>query len=224
MKFLGDITFLDQGRSRFYNFTLEDVDTLPSLQSVEFGRMLFDKNDNSLKYNNGSNWTGLATQPELNTVENSLGFVDNDGSFNFSVLNALNTVSGLDINSSLLSALTQMDDFLAQSITINNDSTPISVQLGDTITIDGGRGLTTTVVGQTLTLDVDITHTYTSVTESTIHYVEHNLQYQYCNVVVVDSNNQMILPESVTFVDINNLTVTFSTARHCKIIVVGVNT
>lgn len=57
----------------------------------------------------------------------------------------------------------------------------------------------------------------------TTHVVTHNLGQRYCNVTIVDSADQMIIPESVTFDSTTQLTVTFSSATTCKVVVMGVN-
>lgn len=54
------------------------------------------------------------------------------------------------------------------------------------------------------------------------HVVEHNLGQKYCNVTVVDATDEVIIPESITFNSANQLTVTFTTAIACKIVVMGV--
>ena len=56
---------------------------------------------------------------------------------------------------------------------------------------------------------------------SATHVVAHNIGSQFCNVTVVDSANKQILPDSVTFDDANQLTVGFSSAITCKVIVTG---
>ncbi len=59
------------------------------------------------------------------------------------------------------------------------------------------------------------------VTSSTSHVVTHNIGSQFCNVTVVDSNNKVIIPDSVTFDSTAQLTVTFSSAITCKVVVSG---
>lgn len=64
---------------------------------------------------------------------------------------------------------------------------------------------------------------YTGGTASTSHTVTHNLGQKYCNVTVVDSTDEVIIPQSITFDGANGLTVTFTSAITCKVIVMGVN-
>lgn len=65
-------------------------------------------------------------------------------------------------------------------------------------------------------------HLYTSGAAGTSHSVAHNIGQMFCNVTVVDSTNNVVIPESIVFNDANNLTVTFNTAIDCKIVVMGI--
>lgn len=53
------------------------------------------------------------------------------------------------------------------------------------------------------------------------HVVTHNLGSQFANVTVVDSANKAIIPDSITFDSATQLTVTFSSAITCKVVVSG---
>jgi hypothetical protein len=85
--------------------------------------------------------------------------------------------------------------------------------------------------GQTLVAGTDgefrnakFYHLYTSGDALTTHVVEHNIGQQYCNVTVVDITDEVVIPQSITFTDNNNLVVTFTSAIDCKVIVMGVQT
>lgn len=58
-------------------------------------------------------------------------------------------------------------------------------------------------------------------TAATTHTVTHNLGQRYCNVTVVDSTDNVVIPESIVFTDGNTLTVTFNTAIACRVVVMG---
>ena len=62
---------------------------------------------------------------------------------------------------------------------------------------------------------------YNGSTPATSHTVTHNLGTQYANVTVVDTNNQVIIPQSITFDSTSALTVTFNSSIACKVIVSG---
>ena len=60
---------------------------------------------------------------------------------------------------------------------------------------------------------------YTSGASAATHVVTHNLGQQFTQVTVIDSTNQVIIPDSVTFDSANQLTVVFSSAINCKVVV-----
>lgn len=64
---------------------------------------------------------------------------------------------------------------------------------------------------------------YTSSAPSTSHTVGHSLGQQFCNVTVVDSTDEVVIPQSIKFNSVGQLTVTFTSAIDCKVIVMGVN-
>lgn len=59
------------------------------------------------------------------------------------------------------------------------------------------------------------------VTSSASHVVTHNIGTKYCNVTVIDSNDKVIIPDSITFDSTNQLTVTLSSSITCKVVVTG---
>lgn len=65
-------------------------------------------------------------------------------------------------------------------------------------------------------------HLYTSGAPATSHTVTHGLGAQFCNVTVVDSNNEVVIPQSITFTSTTALTVTFNTSIDCKVVVMGI--
>lgn len=62
---------------------------------------------------------------------------------------------------------------------------------------------------------------YTSEGASLSHSVVHNIGQKYCNVTVVDNDDEVIIPQSIVFEDNNTLTVSFNTPVSCKVIVMG---
>jgi hypothetical protein len=64
---------------------------------------------------------------------------------------------------------------------------------------------------------------YTSGAASVTHTVAHNLGQKYCNVTVVDGGDDVVIPQSIVFNSATQLTVTFTSAIDCKVIVMGVN-
>lgn len=62
---------------------------------------------------------------------------------------------------------------------------------------------------------------YTAAIAATTHVVTHAMGNQFANVTVVDAANQVVIPQSITFDDVNQLTVTFNTAITCKVVISG---
>lgn len=62
---------------------------------------------------------------------------------------------------------------------------------------------------------------YEGSTAATAHVVTHNLGNKYAGVMVVDANDNVILPNSIKYDSNNQLTVEFNTAITCKVIVNG---
>lgn len=65
-------------------------------------------------------------------------------------------------------------------------------------------------------------HLYSSVAAATSHAVTHGIGQKYCNVTVVDSTDNVVIPQSIVFDSNSQLTVTFNTAIDCKVIVMGI--
>ncbi len=61
-----------------------------------------------------------------------------------------------------------------------------------------------------------------SAVSSVTHNVAHNIGQRFVNVQVVDAAGEVVIPDSITLVDANNLTVTFASAMTCWVSVVGV--
>tara|TARA_B100000700_G_scaffold101966_1_gene115009 strand:+ start:58898 stop:60607 length:1710 start_codon:yes stop_codon:yes gene_type:complete len=53
------------------------------------------------------------------------------------------------------------------------------------------------------------------------HTVTHNMGNKYVQVQVVDENDEVIIPESITYTDANSLAVTFTQSELCRVIVTG---
>jgi hypothetical protein len=57
---------------------------------------------------------------------------------------------------------------------------------------------------------------------ATVHTVNHNIGTQYCNVTVIDSaTDEQVIPQSVTFDSMYQLTVTFNQAISARVVVMG---
>lgn len=87
----------------------------------------------------------------------------------------------------------------------------------------GGQTLIKTGDGTGDFVNRSIYFLYTSNGASTVHTVSHNLGQKYCNVTVVDNDDEVIIPQSIHFDTAGQLTVTFTSAIDCRVIAMGVN-
>lgn len=138
------------------------------------------------------------------------------------------------------------------TVTFAGDTGSDAVALGETLTVSGGEGIDVAVGANTLTIsaedasstnkgvasfstahftvtagDVAINkgkfyHLHDGSTAATSHVVTHNIGQKYCNVTVVDASDGVVIPESITFNNANQLTVTFNSSIACKIVVMGI--
>lgn len=60
-----------------------------------------------------------------------------------------------------------------------------------------------------------------SSTPAISHVINHAMGTKYVNVTVVDSTDNVIIPDSIVFTDTNNVTVGFTTSIACKVVVAG---
>lgn len=92
----------------------------------------------------------------------------------------------------------------------------------------GDVSVSSPAAGQTLVYDGNsfvnrnVYFLYESSAPAASHTVQHNLDTKFCNVTVVDSTDNVVIPESIVFDDADELTVTFNTAIDCKVIVMGI--
>lgn len=64
-------------------------------------------------------------------------------------------------------------------------------------------------------------HPYTNTGATAAITVVHNLGVKYCNVTVVDADDEVFIPQSITFVDTNTLEVTLNTDISGNVVVTG---
>ena len=65
------------------------------------------------------------------------------------------------------------------------------------------------------------THVHNGGVAAATHVVTHNIGSKYCNVTVVNSADEVIQPDSITFDSTSQLTVAFNSAITCKVVVTG---
>lgn len=67
-----------------------------------------------------------------------------------------------------------------------------------------------------------IYHLETITTPATTWVVVHNIGQKYCNVTIVDSTDNVVIPQSIVFTDANTVTVTFNTAISGAAVIMGI--
>jgi hypothetical protein len=165
--------------------------------------------------------TGGVTGAMLDSAIAGAGLV-----FNANVLD-VNVGAGLAISADqvIISTGGVTNAMLANSaVSLGADSGSGTVSLGGTLTVTGGAGIASSVSGSTVTLSLEQAGLYYlySGASSVSHTVTHNLGQKYCNVTVVDGSDNVVIPLGISYVDNNSLTVTFSVATACKVVVTGV--
>lgn len=99
----------------------------------------------------------------------------------------------------------------------------VDVELGNVSTGPGGTsGSVLTYQGRFDTWGPQrIYYLYEAGSAATSHAITHDIGQQYCNVTVVDEADEVVIPQSITFNNENQLTVTFTSALQCKVIIMG---
>lgn len=135
-------------------------------------------------------------------------------------LDDLNNVSGADAAATddLLtkvadgwSVVTRADAVASTSVGDHNDVVLTAPSVAQTLVYDG-----------TSFINKKIYHLHEQTTAATTWTVSHALGQKYCTVVIVDDQDEVIIPESIKFDSTNQLTVTFNTAVAGKVVVMGV--
>jgi len=143
----------------------------------------------------------------------------------------VSTVTGVDISvQNATSTLKGVARFSATDFTVTSGEVVAKEKslndLGDVNTTNGNQ-----LPGSTLIFD-DSSNEYVPAaiyflyegSSSTSHTVTHNLGQKYCNVTVVDNTDEVVIPQSITFNSNSTLTVTFTAAISCKVVVMGIQT
>lgn len=132
------------------------------------------------------------------------------------------TISGIDASTTVKGVAS----FDAAQFSVTAGAVSLNATLGDLTNVDATTADVTTA-GTMLVNDGTnykgrkIYYLYTGASKTT-HVVTHSLGQKYCNVTVVDSTDEVIIPQSITFNSASQLTVVFNTAIACTVVVMGV--
>ena len=111
----------------------------------------------------------------------------------------------------------------ANAITVTNTSDISAASDVNVSTPANGHTLVYTTSPSAEFVNRPIYFLYTAVAPAVTHVVNHGLGQKYCHVTVVDDLDEVIVPHSITFTDDSSLSVVFSEAITCKVVVMGVN-
>jgi len=126
----GNLKFHTLGAGEIQNaimetFTTAARDALTGADLVA-GRLIYNTTTNLYNFYDGTQWVVFASggstgaiQTELDTTQASMGYVNADGTFNQTALNALGNVTGLTGSSTLVDALTQLDTAISNAAGID---------------------------------------------------------------------------------------------------------
>lgn len=93
----------------------------------------------------------------------------------------------------------------------------------DDVTVTSAAAGETLVHNGTAFVNRPTYYLYEAGSAATSHAITHSLGQKYCNVTVVDATDEVVIPQSITFNSVNQLTVTFTSALQCKVVIMGVN-
>lgn len=107
----------------------------------------------------------------------------------------------------------------AGAVSLVGKALPSLTDVDDATTPTDGHVLTG---NGTAWVNQKVYHLETVSSAATSWTVTHNIGQKYCNVTVVDSSDEVVIPQSITFTSTTALTVTFNTAITGKVIVMGI--
>ena len=88
-------------------------------------------------------------------------------------------------------------------------SAPTDIQITGSLNVSGN------ITGSFTGLKVGQKYLHAQSSANTTWTISHNFDYQYVNVDVYDSNDQIVIPTSITATDSNTITLTFGSSNTC---------
>ncbi len=152
MKINGNLRFHTLGDGELQNAIIERVETDP-VTGLVAGRIIFNSTANVYKFYNGTAWLAFASggdasalQAELDATQAALGsFINVDGTFSETTLNALSNISGLTGSSSLFDVISQLDSAISGKDQLSelDDVTLTTLTTNDILQYDGAKWVNT---------------------------------------------------------------------------------
>jgi len=170
--------------------------------------------EDGLKVTNGD---GVSGNPTLGLDITGLPAVSDGGSpvvtlsgdEEFAVYNP--TQSGGAANAK--ATLSQISTFVQSDTTLDEISN---------VDVTGAADGDVLVFNGTNWVDQKVYHLHSQTSDNVTWTVTHNIGQKYCNVTVVDTADEVIIPQSIKFDSTTQLTITFNTAIQGKAVVMGV--
>jgi hypothetical protein len=144
-----------------------------------------------------------------------------------SIASTLGTVGLSNVDSTVDTAVSE--DILVYNGTKWDNQTPATVagtmNLGELKDVGSASP---SVAGKVLVADgtnwqaASIYYMHTQSAAASTWTVSHGLGVKYCNVTIIDANDEVVIPQSITFNSTTGLTVVFNTAIAGKVVVMGV--
>lgn len=183
------------------------------------GGLGFDGSDAVQVVADGSSITVSAAGIKVSdTLTTEFGALRTDLTAETSARSAADTALQTELDATQVGAGLAADGTLAAFTGANYVSAADSLRAA-VVALDTQAKANADAVAAANTRLTDSMYLYTSGASATTHVVTHNLGQQFTQVTVIDSTNQVIIPDSVTFDSANQMTVVFSSAINCKVVV-----
>lgn len=145
------------------------------------------------------------------------------------------TADGVDVDSAALDAkyLALAGGTLTGDLILSGDATAAleavtkqQMEAADTVISDALADAVTAIDTKFTSVVASLNkthfvHDYTTTGATAAISVVHNLGVKYCNVTVIDSDDEVFIPQSIKFIDANTLEVTLNTDITGKVVVMG---
>ncbi len=213
-----DATTTSKGVAEFSSASFAVASGLVTIKSGGVANAQLVNSSITVAGNTGSDAVALGTTLTI-TGAGAISTAEAIGTVTISVADATTLVKGVA-------------SFNSAQFSVTSGAVSLNASLADLTNVSADP----TLAGQILVYDTGVSKMVPSMVQyvyssavadggagpATSHTVTHSLGQKYCNVTVVDSLDEVIIPQGITFSSTSALSVTFNTAIDCKVIVMGV--